>query len=255
VLADGTVLRMMNQAVKNNAGMDLKHLFIGSEGVLGVITRAVLKLHPLPAGVSTAFVATPDYASALRLLRHAQQRLAGQVSAFEILWNEYLATIVDTCRLRPPLGLEYPVYVLIDMQGGQPESDADRFQSMLEEAIGAGWILDGAIAQSVAEADAFWALRDGIADVLRDHAPTINFDVSVAVGSIGVCAELIPRACGHAGRICARCSSATSVTATCTWWCAPCRNRTNCRCRSRRRCTRSCAVSPARFPPNTASAR
>jgi FAD/FMN-containing dehydrogenase len=191
VLADGTVLHMMNQAVKNNAGMDLKHLFIGSEGVLGIITRAVLKLHPLPAGVSTALVATPDYPSALRFLRHAQQRLSGQVSAFEIMWNEYLATIVDTCRLRPPLGLEYPVYVLIDMQGGQPESDADRFQGMLEEAIGAGWILDGAVAQSVSEADAFWALRDGIADVLRDHAPTINFDVSVAVGSIGACAELI----------------------------------------------------------------
>lgn len=191
VLADGTVLSMMNQMVKNNAGMDLKHLFIGSEGTLGIITRAVLKLHPQPAGASTAVVATPDYASALRFLRHAQKRLSGQVSAFEIMWNEYLSTVVDCCGLRAPLSLEHPVYVLTDMQGGQPEADAERFQAMLEEAIEAGWIIDGAVAQSVAEAEAFWAIRDGVADVLRDFAPTINFDVSVPVGRIGECAERI----------------------------------------------------------------
>lgn len=94
--------------VKNNAGMDLKHLFIGSEGVLGIVTRVVFKLQPLPRGVSTAVVALQDYPAALRFLRHAQQSLSGQVSAFEIMWNDYLVTAVDAGKLRAPLGTGYP---------------------------------------------------------------------------------------------------------------------------------------------------
>lgn len=191
VLADGTVLNMMNRMVKNNAGLDLKHLFIGSEGLLGIITRVVFKLHPLPQGVSTAVVALEDYAAALRFLRHAQQSLSGQVSAFEIMWRDYLQTAVAAGHLRAPLEGDYPVYVLIDMHCGQPETDAERFQAMLEQAIEAGWILDGAVAQSVAEAEAFWAIRDGVAEVLRDYAPTLNFDVSVPVAQIGDCAQRI----------------------------------------------------------------
>ncbi|HQV09557.1 MAG TPA: FAD-binding oxidoreductase, partial [Thauera sp.] len=181
VLADGTVLSMLNQMVKNNAGMDLKHLFIGSEGVLGIVTKVVFKLQPLPKGVSTAVVALQDYPAALRFLRHAQQSLSGQVSAFEIMWNDYLVTAVDAGKLRAPLDTSYPVYVLLDMHCGQPETDAGRFEAMLEQAIEAGWILDGAVAQSVAEAEAFWAIRDGVAEVLRDYAPTLNFDVSVPI--------------------------------------------------------------------------
>jgi FAD/FMN-containing dehydrogenase len=191
VLADGTVLSMLNQMVKNNAGIDLKHLFIGSEGVLGIVTKVVFKLQPLPKGVSTAVVALQDYAAALRFLRHAQQSLSGQVSAFEIMWNDYLRTAVAAGKLRSPLDADYPVYVLIDMHCGQPETDAGRFEAMLEQAIEAGWILDGAVAQSVAEAEAFWAIRDGVAEVLRDHAPTLNFDVSVPIARIGDCAARI----------------------------------------------------------------
>lgn len=191
VLADGTVLSMMNRMVKNNAGMDLKHLFIGSEGVLGIVTRVVLKLQPLPQGVSTALVAVPDFASALRFLRHAQQSLSGQVSAFEIMWRDYLDTSIAANRLRKPFATDYPVHVLIDMHCGQPETDAQRFEAMLEVAIEAGWILDAAVAQSVADAEALWAIRDGVAEVLRDHAPTLNFDVSVPVAQIGDCAQRV----------------------------------------------------------------
>lgn len=191
VLADGTVLSMMNRMAKNNAGMDLKHLFIGSEGVLGIVTRVVLRLQPLPRGTSTALVALQDYTAALRFLRHAQQSLSGQVSAFEIMWRDYLETAVKANRLRRPLAGDYPVYVLIDMHCGQPETDGQRFEAMLEQAIEAGWILDAAIAQSVADAEAFWAIRDGIAEVLRDYAPTLNFDVSVPVADIGDCAARV----------------------------------------------------------------
>ena len=187
VLADGTVLPMMNRMAKNNAGVDLKHLFIGSEGVLGIVTRVVLKLHPLPRGTSTALVALADFDAALSFLRHAQQSLSGQVSAFEIMWREYLDVAVATNRLRRPFAADYPVYVLTDMHCGQPETDARRFETMREQAIESGWVLDAAVAQSMADAEALWAIRDGIAEVLREQAPTLNFDVSVPVGRIGEC--------------------------------------------------------------------
>ncbi|WP_241730114.1 FAD-binding oxidoreductase [Pseudomonas sp. SST3] len=191
VLADGTVLDMMNQMAKNNAGMDLKHLFIGSEGTLGIVSKVVVKLHPLPLRTCTALVGTESYASALTFLRQAQASLSGQVSAFEIMWSDYLEIVSETCALRSPLDGDYPVYVLIDMHCGQPETDAARFQAMLEQAFQQGSILDGAVAQSVAEAASFWSLRDGISEILRDFAPTLNFDVSVPVARIGECAEHI----------------------------------------------------------------
>lgn len=191
VLADGTVLPMMNQMVKNNAGFDLKHLFIGSEGLLGVVTRVVLKLHPLPAGACTAVVALADYGAALRFLRHAQASLSGQVSAFEIMWRDYLIAATRANGLRAPLDDDHPVYVLLDMHCGQPDTDTLRFETMLEQAIESGVILDAAIAQSVADAEAFWAIRDGIAEILRARAPTINFDVSVPIAHIGDAAARI----------------------------------------------------------------
>lgn len=191
VLADGTVLPMMNRMVKNNAGIDLKHLFIGSEGVLGIVARVVLKLQPLPRATSTALVALAGFDAALRFLRHAQQSLSGQVSAFEIMWRDYLDAAIAANRLRRPFAADHPVYVLTDMHCGQPETDAQRFEAMLQEAVEAGWIADAVVAQSVADAEALWAIRDGVAEVLRDDAPTLNFDVSVPVAKIGDCAARV----------------------------------------------------------------
>ena len=191
VLPDGTVLEMLSRVVKNNTGVDLKQLFISSEGTLGVITRVVLKLHPMPRATATALVALQDYASAVRFLRHAQESLSGQVSPFEIMWDDYMQITTAACGITPPLSGRYPLYVLIDLHCGQPETDAARFEAMLEAAFERGLLLDGVVAQSVAEAEAFWSIRDGIADVLRDIAPTLNFDVSVPVSQIGECAEQI----------------------------------------------------------------
>ncbi len=188
VLADGTVLPMMNRMVKNNAGVDLKHLFIGSEGVLGIVTRVVLKLHPLPRGTSTALVAL---AGLRRRAELPAPRAAEPVGPGQRLRDHVARLSRHRGRGQQPLrrrfAADYPVYVLTDMHCGQPETDARRFETMLEQAIEAGWVLDAAVAQSVADAEALWAIRDGIAEVLRDYAPTLNFDVSVPVGRIGEC--------------------------------------------------------------------
>ncbi len=189
VLPDGTVLSMMNQMGKNNTGIDLKQLFIGSEGTLGVVTRAVLRLHPGISGANTALVALDGFDSALKLLRHARQALSGQVSAFEVMWRDYYQAATSLGGARAPLAADYPLYVLLDMQSPRPQDDAARFESVLEHALEQGWAQDAAIAQSHGDAEAFWALRDSVAEMLPKLAPTLNFDVSVPISRIGMCVE------------------------------------------------------------------
>jgi len=189
VLSDGTVLSMMNQMTKNNTGIDLKQLFIGSEGTLGIVTRAVLKLHPGIAGANTALVALDSFESALKLLRHARQALSGQVSAFELMWADYYRAATTLGGARAPLAPDHPLYVLVDMQSPVPQEDASRFEAMLEHALAEGWAADAAIAQSHGDTEDFWALRDSVAEMLPKLAPTINFDVSVPISSIGACVE------------------------------------------------------------------
>ena len=189
VQADGTVLSMMNRMPKNNAALDMKHLFIGSEGTLGVITRAVLRLHPGVAGANAALVALPDFAAAASLLQHAQKVLSGRVTAFELMWNDYYSAVLSETALRPPLAADHPLYALIEVQGADPDADSPVFEAMLESAFEAGTVIDAAIAQSQRETDAFWTLRDGIAELLSRRAPTINFDVSVPLARIGDCVD------------------------------------------------------------------
>lgn len=189
VLADGTVLPMMNKMVKNNAGPDLKGLFIGTEGTMGVITRAVLRLHAGVKGANTALIALTDFDAVVKLLRHAQQRLSGLVSAFEVMWADYYRSATTVGGIRAPLAPDYPVYVLMDMQSDAPGENAERFESVLEHALEEGWALDAAVAQSHADAEDFWALRDSIAEMLNAYAPTINFDVSFPISRIGDCVD------------------------------------------------------------------
>ncbi len=189
VLPDGTVLSMMNKMIKNNAGPDLKHLFIGTEGTMGVISQAVLRLHPGVSGANTALIALSGFDAAVRLLRYAQQRLTGLVSAFEVMWPDYYQAATTVGGIRAPLASDYPLYVLLDMQGPAPEEDAERFESVLEHALAEGWAIDAAIAQSHGDAQAFWALRDSVAEILPAIAPTINFDISVSISQIGQCVD------------------------------------------------------------------
>lgn len=193
VLADGTVLSMMNKMQKNNAAYDLKQLFVGSEGTLGVITRAVFRLHPLPATACTALCAVAGFDAAIAFLRHAQRRLMGAVGAFELMWPAYYAAAHTVGRARPPLADGHPLYVLTDMLAADAARDGERFQAMLEEAAAQGWVLDAAIAQSNADSADFWALRDEIAEILRHHAPCATFDVSMPIGQIGAAVDEIQR--------------------------------------------------------------
>jgi FAD/FMN-containing dehydrogenase len=184
VLADGQVINAMNALIKNNAGYDLKHLFIGSEGTLGVVTRAVLRLRPKPTSDNVAYLAVAGFEHLPRLLRRLERGLGGGLSAFEVMWSDFYALVTSAPALgRPPLAYGQPFYVLVEAMGANLEADAERFEQVLAEALDAGEIVDAAVAKSAAERRAMWALRDDVAQVGR-NAPIFTFDVSLKISDM-----------------------------------------------------------------------
>lgn len=181
VLADGRVVSMLNRMIKNNAGYDLKHLFIGSEGTLGVITRLVLRLSERPRSQNVAFVAVDSFDALARLLKHMGQALGGTLSAFEVMWRDFYELVTTPpAASQPPLSYDHPYYVLVESLGADQEHDTARFIAALEAAIESGLIADAAIANSQRECAAIWAMRDDVTQVRR-YGPRITFDVSLPI--------------------------------------------------------------------------
>jgi FAD/FMN-containing dehydrogenase len=203
VLADGTVVSAMNTMLKNNAGYDLKQLFLGSEGTLGVITRLVLRLHPKPRSTCTALVALADYDAVLRLLQIARERLGPTLAAFEAMWPDFYAFAAAQLPLSPPLPPDGRVHVLLESLGTDPARDAALFEEALAAAIDDGCVADAVIAQSERERQAIWAVRDASSELRRAFAPHVDYDVSLPVGRIGAfvpeCAARLRAACADVG--------------------------------------------------------
>ncbi len=184
VLADGTVLSSMNSLIKNNSGYDLKQLFIGSEGTLGVITRLVLRLREAPASSSMALVALERFDQVTGLLKHMDRSLGGGLSAFEVLWRDFYRLVTTApATHRPPLERDAPYYALIEAQGANADVDGARFQEALESAFEAGLIVDAALALSSAECQALWAIRDDVEQTFQHGAPIV-FDVSLPLAAM-----------------------------------------------------------------------
>ena len=182
VLADGTVISSMKDVIKNNTGYDLKQLFIGSEGTLGVVTRAVLRLRPLPRSRNTALVALESFDKVAQFLQSMDSALGGTLSAFEVMWNSFYHLIVaDGERHTPPLGSTHAFYVLLESTGGDEESDALRFEHALEEAFEQGLLADAVIAQSRQQRSDLWAIRDDVEGMVKKLYPPITFDISLGI--------------------------------------------------------------------------
>ncbi|MGA3250879.1 MAG: FAD-binding oxidoreductase [Paraburkholderia sp.] len=184
VLASGAVLSSLGKMVKNNTGYDLKHWFIGSEGTLGVITRAVLRLHPQRAARHTALVALDHYDAAVSLLRRLSTRFGNDIGAFEIMWPDFYDFGVALTGTRSPFAQAHPLYALIEHASFDAADNGERFAAALTEALDAHAIHDAVIAQSMADARALWAVRECTAEFPVKMDP-INFDVSLPVGEIG----------------------------------------------------------------------
>jgi FAD/FMN-containing dehydrogenase len=189
VLADGTVLTSLNKMLKNNAGYDLKQLFIGSEGTLGIVTRLVLRLFPQPRSTCTALCALPDYDAVLRLLQEAKAELGPTLSAFEMMWPAFYRSVTDAMERRPPLPHGAGGYVLLEALGTDQARDEAQFSALVERMVEQGVVADAVIAQSIRESRELWTLRDASGELDRAIGRNLPFDVSIPVGQIDAFAE------------------------------------------------------------------
>lgn len=184
VTADGTVLQGLRKYIKNNTGIDLKHLFIGSEGILGVVTRAALRIFPASMERQVALCALPSFAQVISMLGLARKHLGGELTAFEVMWNEYYRLTVERVKgVVGPLHTHYPYYVLIECSG----DDADRIhaglEKLLETAMHENMVLDATLSTSNASAAAIWRVRDSSLELARTfpYSARIGLDVSLAI--------------------------------------------------------------------------
>ena len=190
VLADGRVLSSMNHMLKNNAGFDLKQLFIGSEGTLGIVTRAVLRLQPALPSEQCALVAVPSFAALTTLLNLAPRRIG--LSAFEALWSSHYRLMTEESGAHtPPLATDSPFYAILESQGMEAEHDAEQFQALLEEAFEAELITDAVLASSEAQRQAIWAIREDIEVLVRTLKPMFSFDVSLPIPAMEAYVEAL----------------------------------------------------------------
>ncbi|MGB5627548.1 MAG: FAD-binding oxidoreductase [Woeseiaceae bacterium] len=180
VMADGTVMSSMNRMLKNNAGYDMKQIFIGSEGTLGVVTRAVLRLFPKPASRQDALVAMDSIENVIQFLGRVQRELAGNLSAFEVMWGAYYRAVTGENGHRPPLSRDYPFYVVFQAEGSDPLADDARFERVLGDALEKGLIADAVIPKSATETRAIWEIRENFEPALV-KPPFYLYDVSLPI--------------------------------------------------------------------------
>jgi FAD/FMN-containing dehydrogenase len=185
VLADGRIWDGLRGLRKDNTGYDLKQLFIGAEGTLGIVTAAVLKLYPAPRARGTALAAVPDVATAIRLLFELRQALGDRITGFELmsayslaLSRKYHPALPDPCP-----GSAW--YALVQADDNAPDSGVSaQLEHALQGALESGLVTDATIAQSTEQARALWALRENIAEAQRRDGPNIKHDISVPVSAM-----------------------------------------------------------------------
>ncbi|TAM12640.1 MAG: FAD-binding oxidoreductase [Nevskiaceae bacterium] len=184
VLADGRVISSLNHMIKNNTGYDLKQLFIGSEGSLGVITRLVVRLREKATSSNTALVCATRFEQVARLLRHMDASLGGSLSAFELMDNAFYRVNTTSGRHAPPLPTDRPLYVIVESLGCDQDRDTAAFEQALMSAVEIGIADDVVVAKSDREREAIWIIREDLQHIVRDFSPFYAFDISLPVGDM-----------------------------------------------------------------------
>jgi FAD/FMN-containing dehydrogenase len=185
VLADGRVLSNLSKLKKDNTGYDLKHLFMGAEGTLGIITAAVLKLFPRPRANATAFVGLASPQAALSLLTLAQERAGQSVVTFELLPRIGLDFVLrHSPGSRDPLSGAHAWYALIELASQAPQGLQETAETLLGDALERGIAEDAALANSLVQRNAFWRLREHLSEVQKHEGGSIKHDVSVPVAAV-----------------------------------------------------------------------
>lgn len=213
VLADGEIWNGLRALKKDNTGYDLRDLFIGSEGTLGIITAATLKLLPRPAGTATALVALADPHGIARLFRMAEEHLGGMLTAFEFWPQIAMRFALEFLQgARDPLAERHPWYVLLEVASSESGARATlQIEQLLASAVEGGVAQDAALAASLQQSRAFWRLRESLSEAQKPQGGSIKHDISVPVARIPsflaragqvvetVCPEARPVPFGHFG--------------------------------------------------------
>ena len=195
VLPDGQVMNLMRELHKDNSGYDLRHLMIGAEGTLGVITAAVVKLAPKPLAYATAMVAVPALGDALRLLNRLQVETGGAVEAFEYMPGSYIEAFLERFpEARAPFDATHEVNILVEVGATAPrdaEPDqsgevpiAAHLEAVLAEMFETGAVLDAVVAKSDSQRQEMWARREAAAEVCRLHTPMVDNDIAVGLDRV-----------------------------------------------------------------------
>ena len=185
VLADGTIISSLKKIIKDNSGYDLKQLFIGAEGTLGIITRVVFRLQEKPQSRSSAIVGLDNYENVIALLKFMEKGLAGTLSGFELMWQRTYIAMTSAPDFSAPIPNNFPYYVFIESLGGDTTSDFNRLEDLIAEAFEKELIGDGVLAQSDRELQGIWKIREDVS-VLADLAQfDQHFDISLPIPVIG----------------------------------------------------------------------
>ena len=181
VLADGRIVSSMTALLKNNTGLDLKHLFVGTEGTLGIVTRAVLRLWPKADRTEAAFIACPSVDAMVQTMRRLSGALSGRLTSFEGMWPEFYRLVTKPGRAAAPLPDGHACYALVE--AGFGNSDPPQLEELLGAILADGLVDDAVIAQSESQRASFWNVRDGVHYLYKDGVDRHN-DVSVPISSI-----------------------------------------------------------------------
>jgi FAD/FMN-containing dehydrogenase len=184
VLADGTVVDARSKIIKNNTGYDIKQLFIGSEGTLGIVTSVVLRLRPLLRSRSTAMVAIDDFKHVARLLSIMEARLLGALSSFEVMWQSFYELVTTPpAKGNAVLPSGHAHYVLVETMGADQDRDDEALVAALDSASAEGLFSHAVIAQTGAQRAELWALREDL-DPLFRAPPVFAYDVSMPLDAM-----------------------------------------------------------------------
>jgi D-lactate dehydrogenase (cytochrome) len=184
VLADGRILNGLSKLKKDNTGYDLRNLFIGAEGTLGIITAATLKLFPKPRAVETAFVGLKSPADALRLLEISRNEAAGSLTSFELLADIAVDfSVRHGIDVRHPLSGKHPWYVLMELSSSRDDARA-ALEAILARGMEDGIVDDAVIAANLSQRGGFWKLRDEMSAAQKPEGGSIKHDISVPVAAV-----------------------------------------------------------------------
>lgn len=203
VIPSGEILSDLKALRKDNTGLNLKQLFIGSEGILGVITKVALLLAPKPSSVHVAFLGCTSYEKVVKALTLAKNSLGEILSAFEFIDSPSMEIILkQTPRTRKPLTSPHNFYILIETSGSHFESDKAKMEHFLESAVESDLISDGVVAQDTSQSENFWRIREGGLLALRKEAVELHqFDFSLRIPEMYNFVEVVREKVGNAGRV------------------------------------------------------